>query len=171
VARAAADGNWNDKLAPILALKKSTRPGDIERAMNRALNFVQAHQMRLFVSRVIHRLTNLNEQEFEDYLYPSEVDKKTGKLYPGRLTTRALADLASAMEKCQAASYQALGDTGTERVKRGEVEADPEVSAGDMHARIASAMAAVAQANTPQQKLLDAQLTEANRLKDALKKA
>lgn len=167
IARAAADGGWNDKLAPILALKKSTRPGDVERAMNRALNFVQAHQMRLFVSRCIHRLTNMSESEFQDYIFTRS---DSDKVQCAKLTTRAIADLASAMEKCQAASYQALGDTATERVKRKDDDSDPEVSAGDMHARIAAAMSGVARENSPQQKLLEAQLSEAARLRSALTK-
>jgi hypothetical protein len=67
-------------------------------------------------------------------------------------------------------SYQALNDTTSERVKRNET-ADSEVSCADMHARIAAGMAEVAADNSPQAKLLDAQLAEAARLKDALRKA
>lgn len=165
----AADGlKWNEKLAPILALKKSTRPGDIERAMNRALNFVQAHQLRLFVSRCIQRFIGMSDGELVEFIFqggqPGEIGAKTRSV----ISTRGIADLASAMEKCQAMSYQALNDTTSERVKRSE-SADSEVTASDMHARIAAGMSAVAADNSPQAKLLDAQLAEAARLKDALR--
>ena len=170
VARAAQDGGWNDKLGPILTLKKSTRPGDVERAINRALNFVQAHQMRLFVSRTIHKLTGLSDTEFMGYIFIEDREKEGAKKV-AKLSTRAIADLASAMEKCQAMTYQALADTATDRAKRHESEADPEVSAGDMHARIAAAMAQVAADNSPAAKLLEAQLGEANRLRNAFKQA
>lgn len=166
VARAAEEGNWNDKLAPILALKKSTRPGDVERAMNRALNFVQAHQMRMFVSRVIQRMTGMSEEDLADYIFQSQTD--TNKV-SAKLSTRGIADLASAMEKCQCMTYQALNDTPTERVKRKEIADDPDISAGDMHARIAHAMAQVGQDNSPSAQLFDAQLLEAARLKRAIK--
>lgn len=166
VARAATTGGWNEKLGPILALKKSTKPGDVERAMNRALNFVQAHQMRMFVARVLKRLTGLNEADLDAYVFPSEADKDG---VVKKFSTRAIADLASAMEKCQAMSYQALNDTTSERVKRDE-KVD-ETSAGDMHARIAAAMAEVRSDNSPRAKLLDAQLEEAARLKEALRQA
>lgn len=166
VARAAAAGGWNEKLSPILALKQSTKPGDVERAMNRALNFVQAHQMRMFVARVLRRLSGMSEKELEDYVMSVE---STAKGFTHKITTRAIADLASAMEKCQAMSYQALNDTTTERVKREENIVD--VSAGDMHARIAAAMAEVRADNSPRAKLLDAQLEEAARLKEALRNA
>lgn len=169
VARAAAALKWDEKLAPIIALKKSTRPGDVERAMNRALNFVQAHTFRLFVSRCIHRFTNMTDKDLDEYIFQGKGIDEKGKAVSAKVSTRGVADLASAMEKCQSMSYQALNDTTTERVKRSET-ADAEVSAADMHARIAAGMAAVGQDNSPQAKLLDAQLAEAARIKDAMAK-
>lgn len=165
VIAAAEDGGWATKLKPILALKQSTKPGDVERAMNRALNFVQAHQLRLFVARVIKRLTNMTEDELEEYMLTATETVKGVDMTRSKLTTRPLADLASAMEKCQAMSYLALNDTGAERLKRNESGAgDSEISASDMHARIAAAMAEVGAINTPRQRLLDAQVATAQEL-------
>jgi ABC-type sugar transport system ATPase subunit len=168
VAKLADTLRWNEKLAPILALKKSTRPGDIERAMNRALNFVQAHQFRLFVSRCIQRFTSMSEKELDEFIFQGKPLESKSPLAAAKVSTRGIADLAQAMERCQTMTYQALNDTTSERVKRAEV-ADPEVTAADMHARIAAGMAAISDDNSPQAKLLDAQLAEAARLKDALK--
>jgi hypothetical protein len=159
VLKMAEEEAWASKLGPILALKRSTRPGDIERAINRALNFVQAHRMRLFVARVIHRLTGMDTAEFECYIFQETV-KKDGSTTT-KLTTRAIADLAVAMEKAQAMSYLALNDTAQDRAKRKEAEGDSEVSAQDLHARIAEGIAAVKASATPRAQLFDAQLAQA----------
>ena len=59
VLRMVDEEGWNERLKAILELKKSGRPGDIERAINRALNFVMAHKFRLFLERVLFRLTGM----------------------------------------------------------------------------------------------------------------
>lgn len=157
----ATEENWNEKLKGIIDLKKSGRPGDIERAINRALNFVQAHRMRMIIERVVKKLTGLNEQELEDYLFAQSTIGKDGKEYTyKKLTTRALADLASAIEKCHAMSYAALNDTAQERVRRKD-DVD-EVAAGDMHVQIAKAMQEAGKSNSPNAQLFDAQLTIAS---------
>src|SRR6185503_1658411 len=82
---------WQRKLEPIIALKKSNKPGDIERGINRALNFVQCHRMRLFLERVITKLTGFSEDDLNEYIFNAHADK-TGEKY-AKLTTRAIADL------------------------------------------------------------------------------
>lgn len=159
VLKVCEDEGWHNKLGPILALKKSTRPGDVERAVNRALNFTQAHRMRLFVGRVIHRVTGMDDREFEEYLMSAET-RKDGAVVK-KLSTRALADLASAMEKAHALTYMALTDTGQDRAKRKEAEGDDEASTTDLHAKIAAGLAAVRNSNTPRAQLFDAQLEHA----------
>jgi len=155
ILKMADEEGWANKLGPIIALKKSTRPGDVERAINRALNFVQAHRMRLFVARVIHSLTGLTESQFNDYIYPETTAKDGSKTT--KISTRAIADLASAMEKCQSLTYLALTDTVADRTKRKE-DSDPESSSGDMHAQIAASLAAIRSSSTPRAQLFDAQL-------------
>lgn len=171
VLRMAEDNGWLDKLAPILSLKKSTKPGDIERAINRALNFAQAHRMRLFVSRILNRLCGMSADEFETYLL-TNTDSK-GITTP-KLSTRAIADLASALEKCQSMSYAALGDLAQDRAKRGDSDDDGD-SQMDIHARIAAAVAEVKREDTPRALLFDEQLKagEASKLQaeaDAISK-
>lgn len=150
----ADEGDWTTQLKPILELKKSSRPGDIERAINRALNFVQAHRARLFIERVLQRLSGMTDNELEEYLLKGTAKDGTAIK---KLTTRALADLASALEKAQALTYLALSDTATERVRR--KEEDSSGSAGDMHVKIAEAMSRVRASSTPRAQLFDAQIS------------
>lgn len=159
VNRIAEEDKWNAKLAPIIELQKSATPGDIERAVNRALNFVQAHKLRLFLQRIVSRVTGMTDDEVEDYMMT--VGGKDGSRYK-QLSTRALADLASALEKCHALTYMALSDTAAERVKRGEKPGT--ASANDMHTQIAEAMARARANSSPKALLFDAQLSTAQEL-------
>jgi len=165
VLKVADDEGWLDKLKPIIALKKSSRPGDVERAMNRALNFVQAHQMRIIIDRVARRLFNMNSAELDDYIFTRK-ELKSGDT-ARTLSTRALADLASAAEKAQVLSYMALNDTTQERVKRKSAE-DLEESASDIHQQIAKAMQAVGASTSPRAALFDAQLEVGNAIVESV---
>lgn len=157
VLRVADEEGWQNRLGPILTMKKSSRPGDVERAINRAMNFVQAHQFRLFVDRVIRRVSGLDDTEFEDYLMCAHTVK--GEVVR-KLSTRALADLASAMEKAQALTYAALNDSAPERAKRATVD-DDGAAASEMHAKIAAGMSAAGTSGSPRALLFDAQLAKA----------
>jgi len=162
VLKMADEGDWNEKLGAILKLKKSARPGDVERGVNRALNFVQAHKFRLFLERVIRKISSMTDEQVDDYIFTTP-DKEGNPV--NKLTTRALADLASAMEKCQAMSYLALSDTTQDRTRRDEASASGE-SGGDLHAQIASAMAEVGKDQSPRAQLFDAQLEIAQAAKE-----
>jgi hypothetical protein len=133
----AAEGKWNEKLKSILELKRSSKPGDVERAINRALNFVQAHRMRLFLERVVQRICAMPSEELDELLISYQ---KTEDGSFKRLSTRAFADLSSALEKCHMLTYLALNDSTTERRARDD-KPDAEVSGGELHAKIAAAMA------------------------------
>lgn len=152
--------HWNEKLASIIELKKSTRPGDIERAINRAINFVQAARLRHVVERAIRLLYTMGDVEFMEKVF-SQGFAKTGT--PPHLTAKAMADLATAMEKVQAMTYLALADTSTDRAKRKEAEEGNE-SAQDFHVRIADAMARVKGSNSVRSELFDQQLAQAKAL-------
>lgn len=160
VLKVAEDEGWLTKLRSIIELKKSARPGDVERAMNRALNFVQAHRFRLVCERMVKKLTNMSDEDLEAYLLTGHVKGPAGAEAVKKISTRALADLASAIEKAQALSYLALNDTAQERIKRDE-HVDASTSGGELHARIAKAMQEAGASNTPRAKLLDAQLAVA----------
>lgn len=155
----ADEEGWNNKLKAILDLKKSARPGDIERGINRALNFVMAHKFRMFLERVLFRITGMSQPEFDKYLLQHE--SKDGTF--DRMTTRSLADLASAMEKAHAMSYMALNDTAPERARRKTTD-DDSTSSGELNVRIAEAMAQVRASKTPRAVLFDAQVAQGGRL-------
>ena len=158
---------WKEKIRLVLSLRDSDKPGDLERGVNRAYNFVQAYRLQKVLERTITRLYNLNDAELDEYVLPRDdaatVAKRglkrdplegemalsdkldvalRGKNYAGprRLSTRALADLASALEKCQALTYAALGDTAPERAKRTQ-ETREAASDSGLHQQIAEAMA------------------------------
>jgi len=167
VLRIADEDSWNDKLKGILELKKSSKPGDIERSINRAMNFVQAHRFRMFVEKVVSKLMALTPKEVDDYLFFHP--DKNGVIYP-KLVTRALADLASAIEKAHALSYLALSDTAQDRAKRNE-GAEGTIAAGEMHVKIAEAMRKAGASNTPRAQLFDAQLQVGQAIIDSAKKS
>lgn len=162
------DEKWNDKLKPILELKKGARPGDLERAINRALNYVQAHRLRLIVERAIRFFTGLSESEFKAHLCVMPPPGAKGDCPTVKMSTRCIADLASALEKAHAMSYQALGDTAQERLKANQPMSAQDTYA-DMHAKIADAMAKATHSQSPRALLFDAQLKQAEALGDGNK--
>src|SRR2546425_3303684 len=133
IMRVAEEENWGEKLQTVIKLKKSTKPGDLERAINCALNFTQAHRLRLFLERQLQRLANMKSEELGEYLQQRDVtvNKDGSQKTSRKLNMRPLTDLASAIEKAQQMSYSALHDTATDRQKRAE-EPDGDVSAGEI---------------------------------------
>jgi len=137
-------GGWRDKIKILIDLKTSSRPGDGERGINRAVNFVQAHRWRNHLQRVMNKLINMGDEELDEMICSVTVDK-AGNVSK-KLNTRAFADLSSAMEKCHAMSYSALNDTATERRERGD-EPDENKTATAVHMNITRAMEEVRKQN------------------------
>jgi hypothetical protein len=154
---------WKEKLKPIIDLHSNAQqPADIERAINRALNFVQAHRLRLTVERALRRLFLAGDdsgEALENLLTDWKVEKDGTKI--GKFSARALADLAAAMEKAQVLSYMALSDSAVERTKR--KDDTPALSASALHVQIAEAMSRALSdaAPSPRAELFDAQLADA----------
>lgn len=138
----AKKGGWDEKISDILRLRKSNKPGDLERAINRAINYVQAHRYRAQIERVISYFHNLQPRDLAELLV-SEVTDKLG-VTKRSVSCRAFADLSSAMEKAHAMTYLALGDTSSDRARRKEDEEAGVVAATAMHQQIAQAMQSVA---------------------------
>lgn len=154
---------WDRKLAPIIAMKKSGRAGDVERAMNRALNFVQAHKTRCFIEQVLRKLTGMSPRDLEAFLFPQRKAKSDsdGTVVEMRtFSTRSIADLASALEKTHMLTYLALNDTATERKEREESGDDESAAASELHMKLAQAMNASGGGSlkSPHALLADAQL-------------
>jgi hypothetical protein len=137
VRRKADAGGWDKKLRGILELKRSSKPGDVERAINRAINFVQAHKLRMFLERLLQRICDTPDEELNYYLMQTTLAKGGSET---RMSTRPMADLAAAFEKCHSMTYLALNDSMSERRHREDV-GDATTSGGELHAKIAAAMA------------------------------
>jgi len=154
-AMAAAEG-WADKIKEIIELNKGSRPGDMERGINRALNFVQANRFRLWVEKLMRAMVKAGDLADDDLdiLRQKRYNKK-GELSTDYVSTRALADLAATLEKIHWMTYEALGDSPQERAKRIEKPADDSAQM-DTHARIAAALAQM-RANHAAGQLADAQ--------------
>jgi len=140
-------GGWKDKIKLLIDLKASARPGDSERGINRAVNFVQAHRWRNHLQRVMNRLMAMADEELFDMLCSVTVDKQ-GNIAK-KLNTRAFADMSAAIEKCHAMSYAALNDTVGERRERGD-EPEQHKTAAEMHLNITRAMEQIRLANAKQ---------------------
>lgn len=136
----AEENGWYAKIKTIIELEASAKAGDVERGVNRAINYVQAHRMRAFLERVLRKLHDLSPEDLDAFIFPQELNKREQKVYQS-MTTRALADLASALEKCQTLTYAALNDTPAER-KQAKDEGSGDATAAEMHVRLAQAMQA-----------------------------
>ena len=128
----AKDEGWHAKIARISLLSQSGKPGEYERGINRALNFTQAHRMRLLLDKLL--------EEFQDKT-PEEILKAvTSRTAQGAtsVSARFFSDLTAAMEKTQHLSYLALGDTAGERPDATTEEG--EVSANQLHTAVIAAL-------------------------------
>jgi hypothetical protein len=138
VVEMAQELNWHERLKAIFELKKSTKPGDVEKAISRALNFVMAHRYRIILERIVNKLYLMTPEELIEEITAVSFDKE-GNEIKRVLSTRALSDLAAAIEKIQQLTYLALVDTVTERARRQD-SGDSEVSMGSIHQIISAAM-------------------------------
>jgi hypothetical protein len=152
----AVEYGWPDRIKSIVDLTKGTKPGDVERGINRAINFVQAHRCRIFIEGVMRALTKecVDDKATLDQ-FTTERLNKHGDVCDRQFSARALADLASAMEKVHWMTYQALNDSPQERAKRVEKPSD-DTAQSDVHARIAAALADMRN-KSPKAQLEDAQ--------------
>lgn len=166
VLRVADEERWQTKLTAILELKKAGKPGEVERAINRTMNFVQAHRLRNLIERQIRELSEMSDEELRSWCMSEIVTThKDGSVsVEKKLHTRPYADLASAMEKVHNLSYAALNDTNQERAVRSKQEADEKPTAMEIHSAIAKAMSEVAASKTPRALLFDAQLEQVQSL-------
>ncbi len=167
VEHVAMQEGWVDKLAAIIRLKKSGRPGDFERAINAALNFVQAHRLRLFLERQLQKFEQMSDAELAAFLCKEvETIRKDGTRTVTRTSsTRSLADYASALEKAHSLTYQSLHDTSSDRKTREETQ-DGRDALGTIHQELAEAMAKVRASATPRALIFDAQLELAQDIKN-----
>jgi hypothetical protein len=129
----AEEEGWREKVSRLCVLSKGGKPGDHERGVNRALNFVQAHQLRGVLSEMISHLANQSPEQTLEELTTRPRDK------PAIISAKFLAELAAAMEKVQGMTYAALGDTLGERKDR-DLAGNGELGADALHAAVITAL-------------------------------
>lgn len=168
VERMAEEGKWREKLKAIIDLKNSSDPATVERSINRAIAFSQFYRYRLFLDRVITRLEMMENKEFESYLLSDVYDPKTNTT-KSVINGRPLADIAKALETCNAMIAQTLCDTAQDRNRREELDGGSREARGTLHAAIAKAMQELADVKTPSQLLDEAQLASAAVLAERVK--
>lgn len=152
---------WRDKIAHIIAKVKSRKPGDVERAINRAMCFVQAFRYLRFLERVCRRMFKWSDEELHDYLVTWETKGKgEDAIKVPKVNARALSDMAHALETAQQMCYFALNDTTPERGKRNETGQE-ELAASAFHAEITAAMDRAAEPATVRGQLAEAQIERA----------
>jgi hypothetical protein len=128
----AEDEGWREKIRRVSLMSKSGKPGDFERAQNRALCFVQAHQLRQQVDRLLKECAGMTDEEL---VARSCVRTRDGGT---QLSAKFLVDLTSAAEACHRMSFAALNDTASERMDRGTD--GQEGKTGDLHLAIVAAL-------------------------------
>jgi hypothetical protein len=142
VVQALADAEgWQAKIQRVTLLSTSGKPGDFERAQNKALAFVQGHRIRTLLDSVIRRFEGMSPEEICDQV--SNVGKNGARI----LSARYFVDLAAAAEKASAMCYAALGDTVGERTKRDDEPDQMNVSA--LHAAVIQSLNSVGTATKP----------------------
>lgn len=134
VAKLSQDENWPARIKTICRMTAEGRPGDFERAQNRALCFVQGHQVATLLDRLIHELSEKTDADLVEVLTPRNKDGS-----PGPISAKVFADLTAAMEKCHFLKYIALGDSVKEREQRAE-EDGASVSANALHSAVINAL-------------------------------
>lgn len=97
---------WAEKVRRISIMAKSGKPGDYERAQNRALNFVQCHQLRRQIDRAIAFLSTKD---------PAEIVIAVTERGEVRYSAKVFTDIAKTMQSIHEMTYSALGDTVRER--------------------------------------------------------
>lgn len=124
---------WTEKVRRISVQSRSGKPGDWERAQNRALNFVQVHQLRRSLDHVIAHITKkVGENQMLELIQHNTADTTN---YTAKLFT----ELAKALQSLHEMSYSALGDTVRERDAEGDGK-DTALAAASLHATVIGAL-------------------------------
>lgn len=152
----ANQNQWTEKVQRISLVSKSGKPGDWERAQNRALNFVQCHQLRRAIDL---QLAHISKLPVEEVMLLRDRDGNE------KLSARIFADLATAMQKIHEMTYNALGDSVKERTA--EKPSDG-LQSPNMHTAM---IAALNQQRLPESTAANTLADAANVAVDALKSA
>lgn len=155
VQRLADDEGWTAKIQRVSLMSRGQRPGDWERAVNRAMIFVQAHQLRGVIDSILGRLRAMTPDQIYDQCL---VRDKNGGTH---LSAKFLTDLTTAMEASTRISLVALGDTVSERIEREESKDGGGLKVSDLHAAIIAGLSKLGQGTAESIVLEQAQTVQA----------
>lgn len=124
---------WLEKIRRVSLLSKGKKPGEVDRAQNRALAFVQATRFRTMLDNLLRAVEEKHGDELLD-AFTHRSDRGGA-----HLSARFLADLAAAMEKVHLMTYAALGDSAGERKDRTDDHGES-LSPNAMHAAVIAAL-------------------------------
>lgn len=128
---------WSEKVRRLSVMSKSNKPGDYERAQNRALNFVQAHRFRSLLTGIMAAYEERGPRELIGMVRNGASSEKPG--HDLKLSCSFIRDLSTAIQNAQNMCYAALGDSVAERNERGETE-EGVVSGDALHAAVVAAL-------------------------------
>lgn len=153
--RALADEEgWPEKIRRISVISRSGRPGDFERAQNRAICFVQAACIRQQINRLLHQVSEMTGEEL---MSRACVRTRDGGM---QLSAKFMTDMANAAEACHRMTYMSLGDTVTERQENAEGGGGKGSSSNDLHAAIIASLSNPIDSPKPAIELLAAEAEE-----------
>lgn len=134
---------WAEKVRRISLMSKSGKPGDYERAQNRALNFVQCHQLRRQIDRAIAFLSTKD---------PAEIVIAVTERGEVRYSAKVFTDIAKTMQSIHEMTYSALGDTVRERESNDH--GGPARGVQDMHSALLLALHQTKNDHRPAEELI-----------------
>lgn len=158
----AEEFGWHARLKELFELKRSGKPGDLERALNRALNFVIANQYRNVLQRLVRHFHQLGSEGLLKELTVIKCDKD-GNEVTRSFNAKAVSDLAAAIQKMTDCTYAALNDSLGERTRRNE-RGENEIPIGSIHQVISQSIAD--SQNSAKREEFSAKLAEAQKALD-----
>lgn len=153
VEKLAEENSWTDKIKRLsLVSKDGTDNGEWARMQNRAISYVQGHQLRSVLQRI---LENINQMTRED-LTATVTAVKAGSV---SFTARFYADLSAAMASAHSLCYQALNDGPGDRSSAGKTEDEESLSIEKLHSAVLMALSNPAGAGA-ERKLLENEIID-----------
>lgn len=125
--------SWEDKIRSISLLSKGSKPGDWEKAQNRALCFVSGHMLRSVIQRIVE---NIHGMSRADVVKTVIVQKGGGVTFSAGFYS----DISAALERCNSICYAALEDAAGDRTRAGKEAVNAELSVEALHSAISSAL-------------------------------
>jgi hypothetical protein len=144
---------WEKLIKPIQDLRSRAEPGDAEKAINRAINFAQAHRLRVVLQRILEYYLSLNTQQLHSAIASGRESRDS---FLGDL-----AKLTTLLDKAHSLTYLALGDSPVERRDRTKEATGEQLAVLPLETKLADALAKALGNDSPAAKQLDAELREA----------